>query len=93
MLGCFPSDDTPVCLPLCAASPYIDLQCIDGGTGVRLRVVECGVEGLSRSANSVRLTPSYPASTGCHDIMKGRGYRPGRLGVADECVDRDYVIT
>ena len=46
---------------------------MDGGTGVGLGVAECGVDGLSRSADSVRLTPSYPVSTDCHDIRKGGG--------------------
>ena len=65
---------------------------MDGGTGVSLGVVEYGVDGLSRSADSVRLNPSYLASTDCHDKMKGGRYRPGRLEVAGECVDREYVI-
>ena len=80
-------------VPLFTVSPYIDLRCMDGGTGVGLEVVKCGLGCLSPSTNSARLTPSYPANMDCHGKMKDRGYGPGKLGVVGECVDRDYVIS
>ena len=92
MLGCFPSGDTPVRVPLRVAFPYIDRRCMDGGTGVGLGVSECGVDGLSRSADSIRLISSYSVSTDCHGIMKVGGYRPGGLEVAGKYDDRDCVI-